>query len=180
MDSSTLLGLAGIGGTVVAAGIGMSGGLLQASITRRGTAAAEDHKARRQVYGACATVLLARRDAVAELRELFRADVLDQSAAEQLLAEIESLRQDAARAIGAVMVEGPKAVGDAAGHAGLNSERAARRYRGWAADIAGGRDLGDLRTSTLDTATQDWQYMNWAVGSFLDECRKVLHPTEQE
>ncbi|MFE4861453.1 restriction endonuclease [Streptomyces sp. NPDC056670] len=67
MDSTTLLGLAGIGGTPLGAAAGAAGVLGAARISSRAQAHTEEQKARRQAYSVCATVLLARRDAIAAL-----------------------------------------------------------------------------------------------------------------
>lgn len=180
VNSETLLGLAGIGGTLMAAALGSASSLRQASIARQAAADGEDQKARRQVYGACATVLLARRDAVTALRKLFLAAAFDQAAATPLLAEIEALRADVARAVGAVMVEGPEGVARKAHLGGQAVEELARLYRGWAAEVAEGRTLRQLITAELDYANEEeLEAARW-VDEFAEECRKVLHPDEKD
>jgi hypothetical protein len=52
MDSATLLGLAGIGGTLLGTAIGAGGTLGAARVTSRGQAGVEEQKARRQAYSA--------------------------------------------------------------------------------------------------------------------------------
>ncbi len=80
MDSTTLLALAGIGGTLLGTAVGAGGALGAARVTSRGQADLEEQKARRQAYSACATALLARRDAAVALLEAFLEDVFDQAA----------------------------------------------------------------------------------------------------
>ncbi len=82
MDSTTLLSLAGIGGTLLGTLLGAGGTLGAARVTNRGQASVEEQKARRQVYSACATALLARRDAADALLETFLADSFDSAAAQ--------------------------------------------------------------------------------------------------
>ncbi|MFI6663063.1 hypothetical protein ACIBL8_47175 [Streptomyces sp. NPDC050523] len=53
MDSTTLLGLAGIGGTLLGAVAGAAGTLGSARITSRAQTDTEEQKARRQAYSAC-------------------------------------------------------------------------------------------------------------------------------
>ena len=134
---------------------------------------------RRQVYTACATVLLARRGAVTELRELFLADQLDQTAVTNLLAEIETLRPDAERAVGALLVEGPPGAAHAAQVAAKTIRFAAARYRDWTADIVGGRDLNELRISQMQYANEDQGDMERWVDDFAEECQKVLYPNDR-
>jgi hypothetical protein len=176
VNSTTLLALAGIGGTLLATVIGTAGSLGQTSMARRADAAAEDQKARRTAYAACATVLMARRDSVSALRELFLAEDPDLAAANLLAAESTSLRPDVARAVAAVMVEGPEAVAHWAELAAHEVESAVGRYRNWLTDVAGGQDLDELRLSQMQFATEDHASMELAMARFLGQCRKTLHP----
>jgi hypothetical protein len=100
MDSTTLLGLAGIVGTLLGTAVGAGGTFGAARVTSRGQADVEEQKARRQAYGACATVLLARRDAAAALLEAFREDSFDPAAGQTLLQNLDAQRDGVARAVG--------------------------------------------------------------------------------
>ncbi|OAR22809.1 hypothetical protein A8W25_24875 [Streptomyces sp. ERV7] len=80
MDSTALLGLVGIGGTLLGGVVGAAATLGSARITSRVQMNTEERRARRQAYSACATVLLARRDAATVLLEALRADEFDQAA----------------------------------------------------------------------------------------------------
>lgn len=107
MDSTTSLALAGIGGTLFGTAVGAGGTLGAARVTSRGQADLEEQKARLQAYSACATALLARRDAAVALLETFPEDVFDQAAAQVQSQNLDEQRAVVARAVGAVAVEGP-------------------------------------------------------------------------
>ena len=92
MDSTTLLGLAGIGGTLLGTAIGAGGTLGSARVTSRGQADVEEQKARRQAYSTCATALLARRDAAVALLEAFPEDSFDPIAVQALLQHLDAQR----------------------------------------------------------------------------------------
>lgn len=84
MDSTTLLALAGISGTLLGAAVGAGGTLGAARVSSRGQADMEEQKARLQVYSACATALLARRETADALLDAFREDSFDLAAAQAL------------------------------------------------------------------------------------------------
>jgi len=178
MDSATLLGLAGIGGTILGTAVGAGGTLGAARVTSRGQADVEEQKARRQAYGACATALLARRDAALTLLETFREDSYDSAAARALLENLDGQRDGVARAVGAVAVEGPEEVAYSAQSAAHSIEELTGRLRDWLASIAGGEDRETLIRSQLPYARDDQQIVGADVDRFTAACREVLHPAE--
>ncbi|MGW6803685.1 hypothetical protein, partial [Streptomyces sp. NPDC055039] len=180
VDSTTLLGLAGIGGTLLGAVAGAAGTLGSARITSRAQANTEEQKARRQAYSACATALLARRDAAAALLDAFKGDDFDQAAAQARLQEVDGQRDAVARAVGAVAVEGPYDVAHAAETAAKAIELLSGRIRDWAAEVTGGRDRDELLQSQLQFAHRDQADMEQMLDNFTAKCRKVLRPTEQD
>lgn len=178
MDPATLLGLAGIGGTLLGAAVGAGGTLGSARVTSRGQADVEEQKARRQVYSACATALLARRDAAVALLETFPEDSFDPAAVQVLLQSLDEQRDGVARAIGAVAVEGPERVAGSAEYAGHCIEQLASRLRDWLASIASGEDRETLIRSQLRYARDDQLIVGEDVDRFTAACRDVLHPAE--
>src|ERR1700722_8112132 len=107
VDSTTLLGLVGIAGTLLGTAIGARGATSAARVTSRGQAEVEEQRARRQAYAACSTALLARRDAAVALLNAFRDDDFDLAAAQARIQDLDDQRAIVARAVGAVVVEGP-------------------------------------------------------------------------
>ncbi|MEW2302158.1 hypothetical protein AB0958_19630 [Streptomyces sp. NPDC006655] len=180
MDSTTLLGLAGIGGTLLGAVVGAAGTLGSARITSRTQTNTEEQKARRQAYSACATTLLARRDAAAALLDVFKGDDFDQAAVQARLQEVEGQRDAVARAVGAVAVEGPYDVANDAEYAAKAIELLSGRIRDWAAEVADGRDRDELLQSQLQFAHRDQADMEQMLDTFTAGCRKVLRPTERD
>jgi hypothetical protein len=180
MDSTTLLGLAGIGGTLLGTAVGAGGTLGAARVTSRGQANLEEQKARRQAYSACSTALLARQDAAIALLESFLEDAFDQAAVQMQLQQVDALRDVAARAVGAVAVEGPYAVAQSAGYAARAIEVLATRLRDWVTSVDDGRDRNELVQSQMRYGREDQLQVQRDVDDFTAECRKVLHPTESE
>jgi hypothetical protein len=178
MDSATLLGLAGIGGTLLGTVFGVGGTLGSARVTSRGQAGLEEQKARRQTYSACATALLARRDATVALLESFREDSFNSASAQVLLQNLDEHRDDVARAVGAVAIEGPERVADTAEYAAQSIEQLVGRLRDWFASVAGGEDREALIRSQLRYALDDQHTVGEDVGRFTAACREVLHPAE--
>ncbi len=95
----------------------------------------EEQKARRQTYSACATALLARRDAAVAFLETFPEDSFDPAAAQALLQNLDEQRDGVARAVGAVAIEGPDAVAKDAEYAAVVIEALAGRLRDWVASV---------------------------------------------
>jgi len=178
MDSTTLLGLVGIGGTLLGAAVGAGGTLGAARVTSRGQTDVEEQKARRQTYSVCATALLARRDAAVALLETFPEDSFDPAAAQAMLQNLDEQRDGVARAVGAVAVEGPDAVADSAEYAAVVIEALAGRLRDWVASVVSGEDREELVQSQLRYGRDDQLTVQQQVDGFTAECRKVLHPAE--
>ncbi|MFI1168531.1 hypothetical protein ACH4UM_34375 [Streptomyces sp. NPDC020801] len=118
-----------------------------ARITSRAQTTTEEQKARRQAYSACATALLARRDAAAAFLDVFKGDDFDQAAVQAMLREVDEQRDPVARAVGAVAIEGPSDVTSRAEFAAKAIELLSGRIRDWTADVAGGRDRDELLRS---------------------------------
>ncbi|MFE2970548.1 hypothetical protein ACFXKC_44410 [Streptomyces sp. NPDC059340] len=110
MDSTTLLGVVGVGGTLLGTVVGAVGTLGAARITSRTQAAGEEQKARREAYSACATACQVRRDAVAALLDAFDSDGFDMGSVRARIQSIDEQREAVAKAVGAVMIEGPRDV----------------------------------------------------------------------
>lgn len=180
MDSTTLLGLVGIGGTLLGTAAGAGGVLGAARVTSRGQAEVEEQRARRQAYGACSTALLARRDAAIALLNAFRDDDFDLAVAQARIQDLDDQRATVARAVGAVAVEGPYEVAAGAEAAAYAVEELAGRLRDWVASVAGGEDRGQLVQSQGRFGRDDQREAEQAVAGFAAECRKVLHPAEVE
>jgi hypothetical protein len=178
MNSATILGRAGIGGTLAAAYLGLRGAVGSARVTSRGQADVEEQKARRQAYYACSTSLLARRDAAAALLDAFREDVFNLDKTEALLRKLDDQRDGVARAVGAVVVEGPLEVALSAEFAATAVEELAGRLRDWFASVASGEDRDALVQSQIRYARNDQQEIAQEVDTFAQECRRVLHPAE--
>ena len=178
MDSTTLVALAGIGGTLLGTAVGTGSTLGAAIVARRGQADLEDQKARRQAYSACSTNLLARRDGATALLDFLREDVFDQAAAQVRLQNLDEQRAAVAETVGAVAVEGPYAVAQSAEDAAYAIEVLAGRLRDWVADVVGGRDREELVQSQIRYAREDQSEMQKDVDHFTAECRKILHPAE--
>lgn len=180
MDSTTLLGLVGIGGTLLGTVVGAVGTLGSARITSRAQTTMDEQKARRQAYSTCATALLARRDATASLLDLFKSDDFNQAAVQARLQEVDEQRDSVARAVGAVTIEGPYRVAHDAGLAAKAIELLSGRIRDWATEVAGGRDRDELLGSQLQFALRDQGDVEEMFDTFTAGCRKVLRPTESD
>lgn len=180
VNSTTLLGLAGIGGTLLGAVVGAAGTLGSARITSRSQAATAEQTARRQAYSACATALLARRDAAATLLDLFRGDDFDPGAVQARLQEVDGQLDAVARAVGSVAIEGPHSVAHDAEWAAKVIEHLSRRIRDWAAEVADGRDRDELLRSQLQFALREQTDMEQMLDTFTAGCRKVLRPAEPD
>jgi hypothetical protein len=145
VDSTTLLGLVGIAGTLLGTAIGARGATSAARVTSRGQAEVEEQRARRQAYAACSTALLALRDAaIALLNAFVLDDDSDLTVAQARMQDLDDQRAIVARAVVAVVVEGPYEVTVGA-EASMNAvEELAGRLRDWVVSVAGGRDRGKL------------------------------------
>jgi hypothetical protein len=180
MDSTTLVALAGIGGTLLGTAVGAGGALGAARVSSRGQADLEEQKARRQTYSACSTALLARRDAAIALLETFREDGFDPAKAQGRLQDLDEQRAAVAGTVGAVVVEGPYLVAQSAEFAAYAIEDLTGRLREWAADVEGGQDREELVRSQMRYGREDQREVLQMIDNFTAECRKVLHPSESE
>jgi 7-keto-8-aminopelargonate synthetase-like enzyme len=98
VDSTTLLGVVGIAGTLLGTLAGAGGVLGAARVTSRGQAEVEEQRARRQAYSACSTALLARRDAAITLLNAFsREDDFDLAVARARMQDLDDQRAIVAR-----------------------------------------------------------------------------------
>lgn len=181
VDPTTLLGLGGIAGTLLGTIAGAGGAIGAARVTRRGQADVEEQRARRQVYGACATVLLARRDAASALLDAFFEDDFDLTVAQDRMRELDEQRDAVARAVGAAAVEGPYSVMSSAEVAASAIEHLASRLRDWVAIVVAGRDeRSELVRDQRQYAREDQLEVARLVDDFTTACRTVLHPAESE
>ena len=179
MDSVTLLGLVGIGGTLLGTVVGALGTRSAASVTIRGQTSVEEQKARRQAYSACSTALMARRDDTIALLQTFLDDDFNQVDAQVRLQSLDEQRGSVARSVGAVVVEGPDAVAVHAESAAESIEALASRLRDWVASVSGGLHHADLVESEMRFARQGQTDALDRVGMFSEACRDVLHPEEK-
>ncbi|WP_413755094.1 hypothetical protein [Streptomyces sp. MMBL 11-3] len=180
VNSTTWLGLAGIGGTLLGTGVGAFGALGAARITSRAQTGVEEQKARRQAYNACAAALLVRRNAVDALLEVFRGDDFDQAVVQARIEDIAEQRAVVARAVGAVMVEGPDDVAHRGETAARAIEMLSGRLRDWAFEVGDGRDREELLRSQLQFALRDQSEVEQFVDVFTARCRKALRPADSE
>lgn len=179
VDSTTLLGLGGIAGTLLGTIVGSGGVIGAARVARRGQAEVEEQRARRQVYSSCSTVLLARRDAANALLQAFFEDDFDTAAAQARMNDLDEQRDAVARAVGSVAVEGPDSVAHRAEVAASALEEQASRLRDWLATVTAGRDeRSELVRDQRQYAREDQREVAGLIDSFTVACRKVLHPAE--
>ncbi|MFJ4894980.1 hypothetical protein ACIP5U_34055 [Streptomyces sp. NPDC088788] len=178
MDSTTLLGLVGIGGTLLGTVVGAMGTLGAARITSRTQATTEEQKARRQAYSACATACLARRDAAFALVDLFHGDAFDGDLVHERVRELDGQRDAVARAVGVVMVEDPNGLAASASYAAQAIEVLYGRLRDWDLELRTGRGRMELLNSQHRYALQDKSEVDQAIERFTEVCRVVLRPLE--
>ncbi|GGV69882.1 hypothetical protein GCM10010277_80360 [Streptomyces longisporoflavus] len=173
MDAVTQVALIGVAGTAVAGSAGMVGAVRAAGVSARGQAALEDSKLRRAAYSSCATSLIVRRDAVCALMEAMRSNSIGPDAARAELARAQTMRADVMRTIGAVVVEGPAWLADAA-------ESAARHLDVWLDGLAYwiGEDLPDRMRDReqWDNRQADRLLSEQAIERFARGCRLIVHP----
>ena len=181
MDSTTLLGLVGVAGTLLGTAIGAGGVLGAARVTSRGQAEVEEQRARRQAYAACSTALLARRDAAIALLESFAYDDdFYLAVARARIQDLDDQRAIVARAVGAVVVEGPYTVANSAEYAAGNVEELVGRLRDWVSSVADGQDRKELYLDQGRYGRDDQREVGQMIDRFAENCRKVLHPAEVE
>jgi hypothetical protein len=150
-----------------------------ARVTRRGQADVEEQRAGRQVYGACATVLHARRDAASALLDAFFEDEFDLTVLQDRMRELDEQRDAVARAVGAAAVEGPYSVMFSAEVAASAIEHLASRLRDWVATVVTGRnERSELVRNQRQYAWGDQREVARLDDDFTAACREVLHPAE--
>ncbi|MCG8969049.1 hypothetical protein [Streptomyces sp. CL12-4] len=175
MDSVTQVALLGVAGTVCAALMGAVATMRVAAISRRGQESLEDQKARRTAYANCATVLIVRRDAITELMEGMRFGELDLEQAKQKLQQVQQMRADVMRTVGAVVVEGP------ASPAG-SAETAAHHLDVWLDGLAYwiGRGMPDemREPDQWRGRSEEKMLTDEAIDRFVTRCRRVLYPDD--
>jgi ABC-type histidine transport system ATPase subunit len=110
--------------------------------------------------------------------DAFFDDDFDQASALSRLQELDEQRATVARAVGAVIIEGPYTVAHNAESAAIGVEEVAGRLRAWISDVARGREHMALVQDQMQYARRDQYEMQAVIERFADECRKVLHPTE--
>ncbi|WP_371517620.1 hypothetical protein [Kitasatospora sp. NBC_01300] len=179
MDSATLLALVGIAGTLLGTTLGVVGTLGAARITSRGQVGIEERKARRQVYAACSTAINARRDTAIALLDSFMDERFDPVEARARLQDLEEQRGAVARAVGAVVVEGPYDVTHTAESAAQHVEVLVGRLRDWVAIAS--------REAGIEGVQGQWRFgredqglVQQAVDRYSAECRRALHPSESD
>ncbi|MFJ3094614.1 hypothetical protein [Streptomyces hydrogenans] len=170
------MALIGVAGTVLAALAGLVGVIRAAAINTRGQSNLEDSKSRRAAYGACATALIVRRDAIAALMDGMRSGDVDLSTAKEQLAEARAMRASVMSTIGVVLIEGPEWPAAAA-------ESAAHHLDVWLDGLAYwvGEGMPDRMRdpSQWDGREEDRQLTEAAIERFASRCRRVLHPEEE-
>lgn len=172
MDSATLLGVVGIGGTVVGALTGTYGALGAARISGKGQARLDEQKARRQAYAACSAALIARRDAARVLMESLREDAFEESRVTKVsLQDLLDQRAHVIGTVGAVAIEGPDAVVALAEAAALGLEEWSERLRIWI-------DSGDegMINDQFRFGRDDQLEVTDSIERFTRACRKALYP----
>jgi hypothetical protein len=170
VDSVTAVALIGVGGTVITALSGVVGSVRTAGIGSRSNVSLEDRKSRRATYSACAAALLVQRDAALRLMNDLDVHDLDVDRAKEKVAQAQALRNDIGTTVGAVVVEGPDSVADAA-------EAAAFELNRWLDDLAWWVELGrpheKRRVVELGASGSVDR-----VGHLMAVCREALHPDE--
>ncbi|WP_228183959.1 hypothetical protein [Streptomyces anulatus] len=181
MDSTTLVGLAGIAGTLIGGGLGVAGTLLAARLTTRAADDLATRTARRQIYAACSAALLTFAHTTREVTRLLADRVNDQQA---LLTALERLQANQAAvelAAGAVAVEGPPSVMRKVEKSSRVVANFSLVLEGWASydsetNSSQGRDLARQGRREV-TGMQE--IMDRIVEEFAAECQRTLHSKRQ-
>ena len=174
MDSTTLLGIVGIGGTLLGTFAGAYGAVTAARVSSRGQANVEDQRSRRQAYSACSTALITRRDAATALMDSLREEGFGPETAQILLKDLLDQRSAVMRMVGATVVEGPYPVARLAESAATALQEWVDRLRDW---ITTGDQ--DVINDQFRFGREDQQEVTRYIDEFARECRKVLHPQDE-
>ncbi|WP_142211909.1 hypothetical protein [Streptomyces sp. SLBN-118] len=170
MDQVTLVALIGVVGTVIASLAGVVGAVRTAGISARAQATVEDVKSRRAAYSACAATLLVQRDAALRLMDVLNVPDLDVDRAKERVAQAQALHDDVGTTVGAVAVEGPEGVSDAA-------ISAAQRLSAWLDELAWWLELGRPHHQR-QIVVELRDHAEEKVERFTAACREALHPDD--
>lgn len=174
VNSTTIVALAGIAGTAGAAALGMLGVIRAASINARAQHHVQDQQYRRQAYAACAAAFLARHDAAEVPMHVIRRGELPPEALRVRAQELADVHLALMEKVGAVTVEGPRAVAGSA-------ENAAKQLAHWIGRLQSWADSDDPAAVAEDQyqyALVDQQYAEEAIERFTAASRRVLHPRD--
>jgi hypothetical protein len=170
MDSVTTVALTGVAGTVAASLARVGGAVHAAGVDGRSRSALEESKTRRAAYGACAAALLVQRDAALRLMDVLNVPDLDEERARERVVQAQALHDDVGTTVGAVVIEGPAEVADAA-------ESASQRLGAWLDELAWWlalrRPMPQRRAIVLLRAEAEDQ-----VERFTAACREALQPDD--
>jgi hypothetical protein len=175
VDSVTTVALIGVAGTVLGGLSGVVGAVRAAGLNARSQSTLEDHKSRRAAYGACATALIVRRDALSALTDGMRSGDIDLDTARVKLEQAQAMRADVMRTVGAVVVEGPE-------EPAQRAESAAHHLDVWLDGLAYwiGEGLPNrMRDPSQWTNRQEDRTLTEnMIDRFTTSCRRVLHPDD--
>ncbi|MFF4051927.1 hypothetical protein ACFYZ5_35325 [Streptomyces chartreusis] len=192
MQSELIVGVVGLAGTVVGAGLGVLGAVLAAQLTGRAQVDGQVAQTRRESFHACAQAFIARQAALNEYLSLLyevsshpeelRPDpstgrVQWQSYCQQK-AELKRLNIEALQALGGVAVAGTPHVWRHAAFASGLAEMAYERLEGWFRFL---REDGSWSGGPVDRITYtEFARMinqhNRELHIFLDACNETLSP----
>ncbi|WP_046780826.1 hypothetical protein [Streptomyces yangpuensis] len=173
MDSETLLGLAGIGGTLLGSVVGATGALRVARINTRSQADLASRAAQRQVYAAFCATVMAHTARTAALQELLDAQPPDPDALSTTGPELVASRDAVVTAAAAVAIEGPPALSTQARAAST----VVRLQSLLLQTMINTRTTGQPLTEKYRTdATTAQLTVNKYLDTFTEDCQLLLHP----
>ncbi|MGP3777179.1 hypothetical protein ACTWJ8_40725 (plasmid) [Streptomyces sp. SDT5-1] len=170
MDQATLGTLIGVGGTVAGALTGVVGAVRTAGINARAGITMEDLRSRRAAYSAFSAALWAQRNAALRLMDILDAPDLDGDRARARVAQAQELHDDMGATVGALAVEGPEEVTEAA-------MVAAEALSAWLDELAWWLERGrphDQRRSIVELRN----HMEEAAQRITTACQEALHPDD--
>ncbi|MFH9800481.1 hypothetical protein [Streptomyces virginiae] len=173
MDSQTLLGLAGIGGTLLGSVVGATGALRVARINTLSQADLASRAAQRQVYAVFCATLMSHAVRTAALQELLDAQPPDPDALSTAGSELVASRDAVVTAAAAVAIEGPPALSTRA-----RAASSVVRLQGLLLQtMIDTRTTGQPLTDKYRTdATTAQLAVNEYLDSFTNDCQLLLHP----
>ncbi|MFC8454416.1 hypothetical protein [Kitasatospora sp. NPDC057223] len=173
MDSKTLLGLAGIGGTLLGTVFGAAGTLRVARINAQAQANLASRAAWRQVYTAFCATMLAHTARTSAAQELLDAQSADPQALRRAGSELAAGRDTVRTAAAAVTVEGPPLVSAQA----QTASSLVRLQDLLLQSMINTRLAGHpLTGETRAEATTAQNAVNQVIDSFTEHCQLLLHP----